>query len=332
MMYTRYFLLSATLPLALFLVLGFYLQPLTGDLTRLGKLSERDFGWNAPQPVIRVTSMSAPAQPDVVVLGDSFSEGRVWQSVAARQTGLEFITYHWHSVGGHACLDAWVSAVKKAHPSIRFIVLQTVERMFVNRFVENDPPCSLGKMDAIIKGESPAVARQTWSGIELPDAVYAVRAAWNALRSFEQVTRSSSVYIAPLVRQDLFSNRRSGLLLFYKDDLDKTTWRSSDLNLAAGHIRKLQIASRAKGVEVVLAVVPDKSTAYASYVKYPIFQAPPPDVWKVLDEQHVDQIDVKGALLPRVTSVKDLYLPDNTHVGTAGYSIIGHAVAQWLER
>src|SRR3569623_1607928 len=50
-------------------------EPLTGDLTRFGIYAEIDFGWHAPQPVIQIAANGrAITNPDILVLGDSFSK------------------------------------------------------------------------------------------------------------------------------------------------------------------------------------------------------------------------------------------------------------------
>lgn len=54
--FARWLLVLVVLPVAGLFALGVYLQPLSGDLTRLGYFSEREFGWNSPQVFFRIQS------------------------------------------------------------------------------------------------------------------------------------------------------------------------------------------------------------------------------------------------------------------------------------
>ena len=52
---------------------AFYIQPLEGELTRLGSYAERDFGWNLPQKKIRGDAhevQNYKEQSDVLIVGD----------------------------------------------------------------------------------------------------------------------------------------------------------------------------------------------------------------------------------------------------------------------
>src|SRR5438067_5273960 len=73
-------LVGVAMPL---LVLHF-LQPLSGDLTRLGLLPERAFGWNAEQPTVtgRSATVEKLEDADILVIGDSFSVDGIWQAFA----------------------------------------------------------------------------------------------------------------------------------------------------------------------------------------------------------------------------------------------------------
>src|SRR6266481_8864887 len=81
---------------------GFYFLPLAtfqGELTRLGLLPERLFGWTKPQPTLDIKWMQQASmqEADVLVIGDSFSDGRVWQTVLT-QHGLKVRTDSWNNM------------------------------------------------------------------------------------------------------------------------------------------------------------------------------------------------------------------------------------------
>lgn len=77
-----------------------------GDLTRIGKLPESRFGWLAQQPLIDAASLQSTAltQADVLVIGDSFSDQRLWQSILVR-VGWKVHTVSWGEVGDALCVD-----------------------------------------------------------------------------------------------------------------------------------------------------------------------------------------------------------------------------------
>ena len=54
-----------------------------GDLTRIGKWLESDFGWQEAQPTINpeLLASSSIDEADALAIGDSFSENLHWQSV-----------------------------------------------------------------------------------------------------------------------------------------------------------------------------------------------------------------------------------------------------------
>lgn len=330
MMYARLFLLAAAMPLVLVMALGWYAQPVFGDLTRLGRLAERDFGWNAPQPVVHIAARSAAVPPVVAVLGDSFSERNIWQSIAMDKTGLPFVSFDWRAMGDPACAAEWMLALKTAYPSVQVVVVQTVERMFLKRFGGGASSCSkLNELRelSISPSHTPA-SRDLAVALSMPDVVYLWHASLNSMRDFPRLHQTGSAYVAPLTRSDMFSSRRSDLIVVYEDDLLKQQWQASEVRRAAQRVRELQAMALARGMHLIPMVVPDKSTVYAPYLKQPLLPGTPPDVWGAMSTQHVVQIDVRPAFSLALNHHVDLYLPNDTHVGVLGYTLLGDAVAQ----
>ena len=91
-------LLLAFVPAAAFFATGLYLQPLDGDLTRIGAHAEREYGWNSPQTVFQqpLYTIGAYTEPhDMVVVGDSFATAmpaHQWQNHLVATTGLSLAT------------------------------------------------------------------------------------------------------------------------------------------------------------------------------------------------------------------------------------------------
>src|SRR5947207_3379072 len=97
-MHRRYSLVLVGCSLAAvlaFAIYGHLLQPLSGDLTRIGWYAENDYGWNAPKqrfdpPLAEEGRLDG--RYDVIAVGDSFTASHIpgvaWPHFLARATGL----------------------------------------------------------------------------------------------------------------------------------------------------------------------------------------------------------------------------------------------------
>ena len=105
--YNRIILCSLGLLLLCIVWFGLLLDPLDGDLTRIGNFKESDYGYNVPQEIFEA-NLSEYGEladyrqyHDVVVLGDSFADQRsrhfAWQNYVIKKTGLSMITLWHHS-------------------------------------------------------------------------------------------------------------------------------------------------------------------------------------------------------------------------------------------
>lgn len=331
MRYLGTFLLTALLPIAFVFGTGTYLQPLSGDLTRLGRLAERDFGWNGNQPVI-TTRANQSVAPKVIVLGDSFSRWNFWQSVSMERGSPEMLTFHWDDIGyPPTCLREWVLSLRKQYPSVEVVILQTIERAFALRFATEQSACPELKVAPIqIYPITTPTVRDTDVKWSMPDAIYALKALRNTWRTFDERKRIGDTFVVPLVRPDLFSNRRSGLLVFYADDEIKKTWTRAAVITAVGNIHNLQREAAQQGLTVVVAAVPDKSTLYRRFMVRD-GSAPTLDIWREMDAQGVESVDLKSKLVGAVDTTKDIYLPNDTHLGPAGFNLVGAAIAEKVQ-
>lgn len=118
--------------------LAVWVEPLEGDLTRLGGFTENDFGWNEPQQQFSSLLFKLEEEQeydqyyDVVVLGDSFSNAyprTQWQNYFVQATGLSLITYKVDKID----IESFVaSPAYQDHPP-RIVIYETVERSFIGR-------------------------------------------------------------------------------------------------------------------------------------------------------------------------------------------------------
>lgn len=110
--------------------IGFYFLPMAsfeGDLTRVGMLPESMFSPTKAQSMVdaRLFEQANWEQADVLVVGDSFSEPRLWQSALTRH-GLKVRTETWATLPG-ICEDfsAWL---RQTGFRGKHVILEIIER------------------------------------------------------------------------------------------------------------------------------------------------------------------------------------------------------------
>jgi hypothetical protein len=332
MPFIRYYLGVAGLLLLSCFLIGLYIGPVSGDLTRLGYFSERDFGWRAAQPQVNIRANIAD-HPNVVVIGDSLSRGNIWQShLMQTSNAFETLTFTWQALGDPRCLGAWVSSVKREYPSIRFAVVESSEREFLARFSGAQRHCESVRLTPP-KVEAGLSAAQEAKPIDevMPDPIYAFRSLLNSFRKFRDIAASGDVYIAPINRDDLFSNRRANRLLFYKEDWSDGTGDINAVKLGITNAKQLSETLQYSGVTMLLMPVPNKSAVYARYLK---ISAKPPlaaDLWTMATAQGIPEVPLHDTFSKAVDHSVDLFLPNDTHPSTRGYMLMGDAVLAQLD-
>ena len=105
--YNRIVILSfivIALPLSLFV---FWLEPFSGDLTRIGGYREDEYGWNQTQkrfiePHYKIGECIEDYEKyyDIVTIGDSFSVNKElsWQNYLSLSSNASIITFHRRSL------------------------------------------------------------------------------------------------------------------------------------------------------------------------------------------------------------------------------------------
>src|SRR5581483_5632992 len=205
--------------------IGWYVEPFSGDLARMGGYAERDFGWNGTQqgyPRPRFSLGAYEGYWDVVVLGDSFSFNESpfqWQNFFVATTGLSVITLDLRGGSPDAVLG---SKAFRQHPPKLFI-FESIERNLRQHLSHASSAC-------------PDLPRQTVRELQFarrPDESVAIKRE-HPLRSYlshgyplallyRAVHRSvadeqkQAVRRFSLTRSDLFSSRSSDQLLVYEE-------------------------------------------------------------------------------------------------------------------
>lgn len=315
-------------------VLLFVSQSMRGDggeLARLGGYRYDDFRSSSEievfsEPLYRLArSTEEYDRPyDVVVLGDSFSRNELfgWQNYLVVQTGASLITF---DIQRTSFADIASSPVFQESPPVLFLY-QLVERSLWLRHSTCDPE-SLpnGVRSTRVLELEPRWIERDLQSLDVPAAAGLSAAASVLSKTFLRrlvglnVTRVSNLALG---RTDLFSNPRSDELLVYRDDLHKRPLSSAELETISCSLSNIQYAAEKEGRTAFFTLIfPDKLTVYAdalrdrSLADLSIID----DIPSLRDGRLISFDDVFREAV--AAGMRDLYLPDDTHAGPAGYRL-----------
>lgn len=265
----------------------------------------------------------------MLVLGDSFSEGNVWQSVVSARSGHTTLTYTYDPI---ACPSSWLDYAL-AQPGAKTVIVEIVERLFVGRYAKMercraDPPLA----HEVRRYETQAM-RATW-----PPALhlsYTFQTALNTwkMRHTPGQFRSGKVINTPLKPGcAAFSSLRADRLLYYTRDNLKLAWTAQDLADAVANIKKVQDEFAAHGKTFIFVLVPDKSSTYRDCLADDKDSEARKRVntTQALLAAGVTTPDLMHAFQENANRITDLYLPDNTHLSPAGYILMAGQIEPLL--
>ncbi len=321
---------------------GRSLQPLSGDLTRIGWRTENDFGWTRPEERFEPLAAAVgtlDAHYDVVAIGDSFTgespwhPGTTWPHYLAHDTGLKVAIFDSDDdmVGRLIASDHF-----KADPPA-VVIYEIVERNLIPGH-----PSAAG--DACPETPDPAVTLPTGSPTVPPvpvtrpttrpwndwPASYAAAYLTQNLRRWIIGRETTNSVELDLTRGGLFSSRADRQLLVYGEDFNKLGWTEAQWRGAACNLLRMQARVEANGKTLFLAMVaPDKLTTYGPYLAAAEFRG----------ISHLDLL----AEYPTLNLVRfdrdfdpaahvDLYLPNDTHWSTVGHRLAARLVERLLAR
>ena len=326
--YLLHFFIAGLLFSLPFLIFSWWAEPIYGDLTRIGKWTEHDFGPNAMPPLVQVkASGRSLINSDVTVLGDSFSERNLWQSVLSDNTSHVVKSFHYKN----NCISNWIAASISDSTS-KIIIVETVERAFVGRFkdVLSCPQTELVPLEvqAGIEGN----LRPNWPlTLNFP---YLSAAAINTVRLnifHEKYSKRFTTVNTPLrAGCALFSSRRNDRLLYYADDNLKQEWNAQDIRNAVANVMKIQKEIEQSGKKFVLIIAPDKSSAYQNCLFFNNETKAAPNIIKILVSSGVHVPDLHTLFKANINTIIDLYNPDNTHWSEAGYILAGNEIGEYI--
>ncbi|MGB9093529.1 MAG: hypothetical protein WCB93_05395 [Gallionella sp.] len=330
MKHAKFFSVLVLSMVALYGAIGFYALPLAnfqGDLTRMGMLPERMFGWTKPQPAIDPALMhqSTWKDADVLVIGDSFSDGRVWQTLLTG-AGLRVRTETWDSVRG-ICKNFMPWLHNQGFKG-KFIVLEVIERGAVD-VLSKSVACNRMDFHPSVYADSlrspPPVSFDPAEGDYSGSLSVGIETLMNAFE-YDRVIRTSGFVSRELPNDVRLARVSNGCQLFSharcQDALFLAQDRKEDIPLKTlDSVQKIN--ARLSGVIPIWLFVPNKSTAYL----YPdkLF-------WNEAEHRF------RSPNLLRLTqqaireNTIDLYPANNTHFSTTGYLLMGKVVLKAIHQ
>lgn len=330
MRYAKFFSAIIFTLSALYGAIGFYFLPLASfqsDLTRMAMLPESLFGWTKPQPAIapELFTQSSWTEADVLVVGDSFSVDRIWQT-ALTQAGLHVRTTTWDSVRG-ICEDfmPWLHAQGFKG---KYVVFESVERN-IKDGLEKSVACSHMQTHENVATDAPRSPPATSFDPKRGDYSgrfsVGIKARLNIFE-YEKTSHTPGFTGEIMPNGVKLARVQDGCVLFShascNDALFLAGDRSDDLpESVLDNIEKLN--ARLPGIKPIWVFVPNKSTAYFYRDK---------QFWNKAEQRYgaPDLLSAFGQAIDAKTV--DLYPANNTHVSTTGYLLLGKTVYQSLQQ
>jgi hypothetical protein len=305
--------------------LEFYFETIYGDLTRVGNFSERDFGWRSSQEIIPVEHFKdyPLAEADILVIGDSFSMPLAWQARLVAE-GLKIATIHWDelkTVGVWGSLpDNLGVALRTAGFKGRYLIIESVERLFQQRMEtlskEHNP---IVKYNLVIN-KAPFAQRQGISLNKLNGISWSAITLYNKMRlSFHFPDNGFESGLAKVMAFDgcqVFSHRLCHYAIFFGEDFNKKTF-TEIANVLTVNKEVLAI-----GIQPIWLIVPDRATVYLGYGQFNKY--PYQNIWKQF-AQYPELIapDLGELFRQKSQTVKDFYMPNDSHLSTNGFLYFG---------
>lgn len=328
MKYARLFSIFVFVTMAIYGLTGLYFLPLAsfdGDLTRIGKLPESMFGWTKQQPAIEQNSLQSSTwqEADVLVIGDSFTSSRIWQTALTRHN-LRVRTEDWSTVRG-ICGDfmPWLR-MQGFHG--RYVIIEVVERSAEDTLSKSANCSTMKSHPSIDTHVTPPATLHDRQKTDLSGRLsIGIQTELNVLK-YNQLRNKPDFTAWDIpngVRMerlpggcDLFSHPRCQDVLFLGSD------RPHDFG--EGMLAAMEkINARLDGLIPIWVIVPDKSTIYLR---------PDKKFWDKAELRFRAPNILKTFRQAIQEKTIDLYPANDTHLSTAGYLMMGDAIYQSMGR
>ncbi|MDB5732395.1 MAG: hypothetical protein JWQ03_2290 [Variovorax sp.] len=300
------------------LILTLFTPPYYGDLSRIGRLSEREFGWRLPPPTVPAEHLKGVPidQADILVIGDSFSMTFRWQSELVK-AGHKVTTIYWGQIGV-LCSDfnPWL---RRAGFHGKLVIVESVERLLDERLKDGEK-CATMPRDPEVKTEPfwtspPQVPGFEFNtGAKLMTGLITYSNTREALRS-AQDTRFGETQVRKVADGcALFSHRSCDRALFFGEDV-------SNGPLDETSVTRMQAFTQTHpDVPLLWMIIPNKTTVYIEPDNSkPFVQA--------LARTKLGP-DLFGFARQQYTGTRDLYFPNDTHLSMHGQLALGRRMAE----
>ncbi len=295
-----------------------------GDLSRIGQVSDHEFGWRREPPHVDHAFLQATPIPeaDILVIGDSFSVTHRWQSVL-KQAGYRFATVYWGEFHETLCddFDAWLD---RAGFKGKLVVIESVERLLAGRLANtqqcktmSDPPTS--RIDPFFESPEhvPGFALN-WSA-KLTSGYITYRNTRAAKQSDGTTLMGRQTWARPVPDGcAMFSHRLCDKALFFKDDDDNG-------ELTAAHVEQMRAFSKAHSARSIMwMVIPNKTTTYLA-----------PDHSKEFVTAFAEAglgPDLFAFAQRQKTRIQDFYFPNDTHLSMHGQLALGEVMLEAVRK
>lgn len=328
-------------------LLWFYLEPLAGDVTRLGWYAERDFGYRAPQyyftrPLSDYES-SYDRYHDIVVIGDSFSKEpsgdtpphpNHWHNFLADMTGWSVLVLR-HS---EAPLLKFLSSPEFVASPPKVLIYERLERdldwslpRLPGESCDGDVASSPAPPPSLQPRRAPQMLIPRPKPTLDADFGYVRRyLTYAALREWFGID-NGKVLKLDLTVPSLFSSVQDRQLLVWKGDLRKASWTAGTLETVRCRMLRLKALVEAnRKTRFVILVPPDKLTAYGKYLQRRDY-ASLSRLERFLDTYQLPVPRLDKRLSAAISKGEmDVYLPNNTHWGYRGHEIAAETVLDYL--
>jgi hypothetical protein len=313
-----------------------YFEKLYGDLTRTGYFSERDFGWRALQPPVYLEQLKnySLTDADILVIGDSFSEPRLWQSKLIAD-GLKVCTVHWRVLQTADILpDDLGIALRAAGFKGHYVIIESVERGFEARTKKlSQIGDKIIQQDAYVTQKQglmyPYPQRERINISKLNGADWGVKTLYNKLKLSldlpDKILKSKSVRAIQFDGCQFFSHKLCHYGLFFDGDFIKETFSSID------NVRMVNNNLQDSGIQPIWLIIPDKATVYLGYGAYN--EHPYQNIWQSF-AQYPELIapDLGTVFVQKSHTVKDFYMNNDTHLSTSGFLYLGDIMADEMRK
>ena len=293
-----------------------------GALTRIGRVSEHQFGWRLNPPPIPVEQVrSVPIdQADVMVIGDSFSLYYAWQS-ALVGAGYRVASAHWDKIG--PLCDDFGPWLRREGFKGKLVLIESIERLLPERLDEARACHTMRRrfVPMLAPGESPSQPAPgfalNWSA-PLLTGLYTWRNTREIRQSHAEFVvdhpqHGDMIFAAPVPDGCAqFSHRMCDKGLFLTNDRSNAELTAKD----ADFLHRFNLL--AAPLQVAWMVIPNKTTVYLQPQHARNFA------------QRANDLQVGPDLFAMAQDMRrkmvDLYWPNDTHWSMQGQLYFGQAM------